>query len=221
MRDTDWSTFWVRVWEATLETLAMTAFPLVFASLIGIPLGVAVVVTRKGQLFEHRVAFVILNTIVNMVRSVPFIILLVALIPLTRLIVGTTIGTTAAMVPLVIFAAPFIARLVESSLLEVDPGVTEAAKSMGATPWQIIFRFLIPEALSSLVLNLTIATVGLVGASAMAGAIGSGGLGDLAIAYGYQRFHTDVMIVTVILLIIIVQVIQAGGNHLSRAIRRR
>ncbi|WP_026691671.1 methionine ABC transporter permease [Alteribacter aurantiacus] len=221
MRSTDWSTFWVRVLEATLETLTMTAFPLFFASLIGIPLGVAVVVTRKGHLFENRAAFFVLNTIVNIVRSVPFIILLVALIPLTRLIVGTTIGTTAAMVPLVIFAAPFIARLVESSLLEVDPGVTEAAKSMGATPWQIIFRFLIPEALSSLVLNLTIATIGLVGASAMAGAIGSGGLGDLAIAYGYQRFHTDVMIVTVILLVIIVQAIQVSGNHLSQAIRRR
>ncbi|WP_096437776.1 methionine ABC transporter permease [Alteribacter populi] len=221
MRSTDWSTFWVRVWEATLETLAMTAFPLLFASLIGIPLGVAVVVTRKGQLFENKIAFQILNTIVNVVRSVPFIILMVAIIPFTRLVVGTTIGTTAAMVPLVIFAAPFIARLVESSLLEVDPGVTEAAKSMGATPWQIIFRFLIPEALSSLVLNLTIATVGLVGASAMAGAVGGGGLGDLAIAYGYQRFHSDVMLVTVILLVIIVQIIQTGGNRLSRAIRRR
>ncbi|MBB5173501.1 methionine ABC transporter permease [Texcoconibacillus texcoconensis] len=221
MREIDWSVFWVDVWEATLETLVMTGFSLIFASLLGIPLGIALVVTREGNLFENKIVFQVLNVVVNIVRSVPFIVLMVAIIPFTRLIVGTSIGTTAAMVPLVIFAAPFIARLVESSLLEVDPGVVEAAKSMGATPWQIIFRFLVPEALSSLVLNLTIATIGLVGASAMAGAVGGGGLGDLAISYGYQRFHSDVMLVTVILLIVLVQLVQMSGNRLSKALRRR
>ncbi|WP_078592493.1 methionine ABC transporter permease [Evansella clarkii] len=217
----DWSTFWVRVWDATLETLLMTGFSLFFAALLGIPIGIALVVTRKGGLFQNNITFTITNTIVNIFRSIPFIILMVAIIPFTRFVVGTSIGTAAAVVPLVVFAAPFIARLVESSLLEVSPGIIEAAESMGATPWQIIFRFMVPEALSSLILNLTIATIGIIGASAMAGAIGGGGLGDLAIAYGYQRFHTDVMIVTVIILVLLVQGLQMAGNRFSQAIRRR
>ncbi|UTR08892.1 ABC transporter permease [Evansella sp. LMS18] len=217
----DWSTFWVRVWDATLETLLMTGFSLFFAALLGIPIGIALVVTRKGGLFQNNITFTITNTIVNIFRSIPFIILMVAIIPFTRFVVGTSIGTAAAVVPLVVFAAPFIARLVESSLLEVSPGIIEAAESMGATPWQIIFRFMVPEALSSLILNLTIATIGIIGASAMAGAIGGGGLGDLAIAYGYQRFHTDVMIVTVVILVVLVQGLQMAGNRFSQAIRRR
>lgn len=199
----------------------MTVFSLLFSSVIGIPLGILLVVTRKGHLLENPAVFTVVNMIINIFRSVPFIILMVALIPVTRLIVGTSIGTSAAIVPLTFYAGPYIARLVENSLLEVDPGVIEAAEAMGATPRQIIFRFLIPEALGSLVLSFTVATVGLVGASAMAGAIGAGGLGDLAITYGYQRFDTLTMIITVAILVIVVQGLQTSGNVLSKKLRRR
>lgn len=207
--------------EALGETVTMVAFSLLFASLIGLPLGILLVVTRKGHLWENAPVFNVLNAIVNLFRSIPFIILMVVVIPFTRLIVGTSIGTAAAIVPMVLFSGPYIARLIENSLLEVDPGVMEAAQSMGATPRQIIMRFLIPEALSSLLLGLTIATIGLVGASAMAGAIGGGGLGDLAITYGYQRFDTVVMIITVAILVVMVQGLQTTGNILSKKIRRR
>ncbi|WP_191560207.1 methionine ABC transporter permease [Metabacillus idriensis] len=207
--------------DALIETLAMTGFSLLFSTLIGLPLGVLLVITRKGHLWENKILFNILNGVVNLFRSVPFIILMVAIVPLTRLIVGTSIGTAAAVVPLVFYAGPYIARLIENSLLEVDPGVIEAAEAMGATPNQIIFKFIVPEALSSLVLSLTIATVGLVGASAMAGAVGGGGLGDLAITYGYQRFDTVVMIITVAILVVLVQGLQSSGNLLSKKIRRR
>jgi D-methionine transport system permease protein len=207
--------------DALIETLAMTGFSLLFSTLIGLPLGVLLVITRKGHLWGNAIIFNILNGVVNIFRSVPFIILMVAIVPLTRLIVGTSIGTAAAVVPLVFYAGPYIARLIENSLLEVDPGVIEAAEAMGATPTQIIFKFIVPEALSSLVLSLTIATVGLVGASAMAGAVGGGGLGDLAITYGYQRFDTVVMIITVTILVVLVQGLQSSGNLLSKKIRRR
>ncbi|WP_131972055.1 methionine ABC transporter permease [Exiguobacterium sp. B203-G5 25_7] len=208
------------IWTAFLQTMTMVGLSLLFSTLIGLPLGILLVVTRKGALLEQIPFFNLLSSIVNIFRSVPFIILLVAIIPLTRLIVGSSIGTQAAIVPLVFYAAPYIARLIESSLLEVDTGVLEAAEAMGATPLQTIFRFLLPEALSSLVLNLTIATIGLIGASAMAGAIGGGGLGDLAITYGYQRFDTTVMIITVGILVILVQGLQTTGNLLARKIRR-
>lgn len=208
------------IWAAFLQTLTMVGLSLLFSTLIGLPLGILLVVTRKGALLEQIPFFNVLSGIVNVFRSVPFIILLVAIIPLTRLIVGSSIGTQAAIVPLVFYAAPYITRLIESSLLEVDTGVLEAAEAMGATPLQTIFRFLLPEALSSLVLNLTIATIGLIGASAMAGAIGGGGLGDLAITYGYQRFDTTVMIITVGILVILVQGLQTTGNLLARKIRR-
>jgi len=207
--------------EALIETIQMVAFSLLFSALLGLPLGVLLVVTRKGHLLENLPVFNVLNAIINIFRSVPFIILMVAIIPLTRLIVGTSIGTAAAVVPLVFYAGPYIARLVENSLLEVDKGVLEAAEAMGATPFQTIFKFLVPEALSSLVLAFTIATIGLVGASAMAGAVGGGGIGDLAITYGYQRFDTITMIITVAILIIIVQGLQSLGNLLSKKIRRR
>ncbi|ASN04902.1 methionine ABC transporter permease [Virgibacillus necropolis] len=210
-----------QIMVATGETITMVAFSLIFATVIGLPLGILLVVTRKGHLWENAAIFSVLNSIVNLFRSIPFIILLVVVIPFTRLIVGTSIGTAAAIVPMVLFSGPYIARLIENSLLEVDPGVMEAAQSMGATPRQIITRFLIPEALSSLLLGLTIATIGLVGASAMAGAIGGGGLGDLAITYGYQRFDTVVMIITVAILVVMVQALQTTGNILSRKIRRR
>lgn len=206
--------------EALIETIQMVGFSLLFSVLLGLPLGILLVVTRKGHLLENLPVFNVLNAIINIFRSVPFIILMVAIIPLTRLIVGTSIGTAAAVVPLVFYAGPYIARLVENSLLEVDKGVLEAAEAMGATPFQTIFKFLIPEALGSLVLAFTIATIGLVGASAMAGAVGGGGIGDLAITYGYQRFDTVTMFITVAILIIIVQGLQSLGNLLSKKIRR-
>jgi D-methionine transport system permease protein len=207
--------------SAIIETIQMVAFSLLFSAVLGLPLGILLVVTRKGQMLANLPFFNGLNGIINIFRSVPFIILLVAMIPVTRLIVGTSIGTAAAVVPLVFYAGPYIARLVENSLLEVDPGVIEAAEAMGATPWQIISKFLIPEALSSLVLALTIATIGLVGASAMAGAVGGGGIGDLAITYGYQRFDTVTMMITVGILIVIVQGLQSLGNIVAKKIRRR
>ncbi|NYE03515.1 D-methionine transport system permease protein [Bacillus niacini] len=207
--------------SALIETVQMVAFSLLFSTILGLPLGILLVVTRKGHLLQNLPVFNVLNGIVNIFRSVPFIILLVAMIPVTRLIVGTSIGTAAAVVPLVFYAGPYIARLIENSLLEVDPGVIEAAEAMGATPWQIISKFLIPEALSSLVLALTIATIGLVGASAMAGAVGGGGIGDLAITYGYQRFDTVTMMITVGILIVIVQGLQSFGNIAAKKIRRR
>ncbi|EFV78448.1 methionine ABC transporter permease [Cytobacillus pseudoceanisediminis] len=210
-----------KIIEALIETVQMVAFSLLFSAVIGLPLGILLVVTRKGHLLENLVVFNIINSIINIFRSVPFIILMVAIIPITRLIVGTSIGTAAAVVPLVFYAGPYIARLIENSLLEVDPGVIEAAEAMGATPGQIILKFLIPEALSSLVLGFTIATIGLVGASAMAGAVGGGGLGDLAITYGYQRFDTTVMLITVAILVVMVQGLQSFGNILSKKIRRR
>ncbi|CAM3864778.1 methionine ABC transporter permease [Cytobacillus oceanisediminis] len=210
-----------KIIEALIETIQMVAFSLLFSAVIGLPLGILLVVTRKGHLLENLAVFNVINSIINIFRSVPFIILMVAIIPITRLIVGTSIGTAAAVVPLVFYAGPYIARLIENSLLEVDPGVIEAAEAMGATPGQIIFKFLIPEALSSLVLGFTIATIGLVGASAMAGAVGGGGLGDLAITYGYQRFDTTVMLITVAILVVMVQGLQSFGNILSKKIRRR
>jgi D-methionine transport system permease protein len=203
------------------DTLYMVAISLIFSGLIGLPLGILLVITRKGHILENKWVFNVLNPIINILRSVPFIILLVALIPFTRMIVGSAIGTNAAIVPLIFYAAPYIARLVENSLLEVDKGIIEAAQAMGATTWQIIYRFLIPEGLSSLILTFTTATIGLVGSTAMAGAVGAGGVGDLALAYGYQRFDTMTMIVTVAALVIIVQLLQSTGNFVSRKIRRR
>ncbi|MGG0787345.1 methionine ABC transporter permease [Peribacillus simplex] len=206
--------------NALWETLYMVSISLFFGSIIGIFLGILLVVTRKGHIYENRFIFSIVNPIVNIFRSIPFIILLVAIIPFTRLIVGTSIGTTAAIVPLVLHIGPYISRLVENSLLEVDEGIIEAAKAMGATPLQIIFRFLMPEAFASLILSITTATIGLVGATAMAGAIGGGGLGDVAITYGYQRFSTITIFVTVVILVIVVQGVQSLGNMCERKIRR-
>lgn len=211
---------WEQILEALWETIIMVSVSLLFSLVIGFVLGILLVITSKGHLWEQPLLFNILNGVVNIFRSIPFIILMVAVIPFTRFVVGTSIGTQAAIVPLTIYAGPYIARLIENSLLEVDPGVIEAAKAMGATPVQIILRFLIPEALSSLILGITIATIGIVGASAMAGAIGGGGLGDLAIAFGYQRFDTAVMIITVVILIIIVQGLQSLGNILAKKLRR-
>ena len=208
------------VLNALWETLYMVSISLFFGGIIGIFLGILLVVTREGHILENRVIYRTVNPIVNIFRSIPFIILLVAIIPFTRLIVGTSIGTTAAIVPLVLHIGPYFSRLVENSLLEVDEGIIEAAKAMGATPLQIIYRFLMPEAFSSLILSITTATIGLIGATAMAGAIGGGGLGDVAITYGYQRFSSITILVTVVILVVLVQVIQEIGNKLERRVRR-
>ena len=176
------------------ETLFMVSISTLIAAIIGIPLGITLVTTSKGHILENRVINQILGTIVNIIRSIPFIILMVAIIPLTRLIAGTSIGTTAACVPLTIVAIPFLSRLVETSIRDVDFGLVEAAESMGASPLQIIRKVLLPEALPTIINNITVLIVNLIGASAMAGAIGGGGLGDIAIRYGYQRFRADVML---------------------------
>jgi D-methionine transport system permease protein len=206
--------------QAIIETIQMVGVSLFVGSLIGIPFGILLVITRPGGVLENKALYAILNPIINIIRSLPFIILLVAIVPFTRLIVHTSIGTSAAIVPLIIYIAPYIGRLVENSLLEVNPGILEAAEAMGATPFQVIWYFLLPEAVGSLILSLTTATIGLIGATAMAGTVGGGGVGDLAIVYGYQRFDTVVVVATVIILIIFVQGIQSLGNTLARKIRR-
>lgn len=206
--------------QAIIETIQMVGISLFVGSLIGIPFGILLVITRPGGVLENKALYAILNPIINIIRSLPFIILLVAIVPFTRLIVHTSIGTSAAIVPLIIYIAPYIGRLVENSLLEVNPGILEAAEAMGATPFQVIWYFLLPEAVGSLILSLTTATIGLIGATAMAGTVGGGGVGDLAIVYGYQRFDTVVVVATVIILIILVQGIQSLGNTLARKIRR-
>lgn len=201
------------------ETVYMVGISLFIGALVGIPLALALVITRPGGLRPNRVVYGVLNVAVNIIRSLPFIILLVAISPFTRTIAGTAIGTTAALVPLTLYIAPFIARLIEQSLLEVNPGITEAAESMGANMWQTIRHFLLPEAKSSIILAVTTATVGLISATAMAGTIGGGGVGDLAISYGYQQFDSVAMLTTVIILIIVVQAIQSLGNTLAQRAR--
>lgn len=207
----------VGTWDTIYMTLAATFFSYVF----GMILGVILVVTRKGGIAPRPMIYSALDIIVNITRSFPFLILMIAVIPITRFIVGTTIGNNATIVPLVLSAAPFVARLVESSLLEVDRGVVEAAQSMGATIWQIISRVLVPEAMPSLINGCAVATITILGYSAMAGAVGGGGLGKLAIMYGYNRYQTDIMIITVILLIIIVQAFQSVGNWAARRCDKR
>ena len=197
------------------ETFYMVAVATVIAGIIGIPLGVTLVTTSKGHILQNLFINRILGTIVNIIRSVPFIILMVAIIPLTRLVAGTSIGTAAACVPLTIVAIPFLSRLVETSIRDVDYGLVEAAESMGATPFQIIRKVLLPEALPTIINNVTVLIVNLIGASAMAGAIGGGGLGDIAIRYGYLRFRPDVMLATIIILIVVVNLIQYGGDLAS------
>ena len=201
---------------AVLETLYVTLIATLFAFVIGLPLGVLLVVGDKnGILPLPGWLMKVLNVIVNLLRSVPFIILIVVVFPLTRLIVGTTIGSVASIVPLVIAAFPFVARLVESSLREVNPNIIEAAQSMGATPFQIITKVMIPESIPSLISNATIAVTTILGYTAMSGAIGGGGLGNIAIIYGYQRYNYMVILIAVVLLIILVQVFQSVGTALS------
>ncbi|MDH0363410.1 ABC transporter permease [Comamonas aquatica] len=203
------------------ETLIMVGISGLLGGLIGIPLGVFLRLTDKGGVLENAPLNNTVGWIVNAIRSTPFIILLVAIIPFTRLVTGSSIGTWAAVVPLTIAAAPFIARLVETSLREVDNGLVEAAQSMGATTSQIVWKVLLPEALPGIVAGLTMSFVSLTGYSAMAGAIGGGGLGDLGIRYGYQRFLPDIMLAVVILLIFFVQAIQSFGDWIVRRISHK
>lgn len=202
--------------EATLETLAMVGFSTVFSLILGLPLGILLCVTDgETGIMKKPVLNQVLTRIVNVLRSFPFMILMILLFPLSRKIVGTSIGTTATIVPLSIAAAPFVARIIETALKEVDPGGVQAARAMGSTNMQIIWKVLLPEAMPSLVSGITLTIINLIGYSAMAGAIGGGGLGDLAIRYGYQRFRTDIMAVSVIVILVLVEVIQVIGTKIS------
>ena len=206
---------------AAEQTLYMVFLSLFIGTVLGLIIAVTLVVTNPNGIVKNSIVYTITNTIVNIVRSVPFIILMVAIIPFTRMVAGTSIGTTAACVPLTIAAIPFLARLVETSIKDIQFGVIEAAQSMGASPFQIIRKVLLPEALPTIIDNVTVLIVNLIGYSAMAGAIGGGGLGDIAIRYGYQRFQGDIMLATIIILIIMVQVIQMIGDGLSKAMNKK
>lgn len=207
--------------EGTWVTLYMTLTSTFFAYILGLPLGITLVLTRKDGLRPNQFIYKIIDVVVNIVRSVPFLILLILIIPFTRTLVGKSYGPTATIVPLTIAAAPFIARLVESSLLEVDQGVIEAAQSMGASTWHIVWKVLLAEARTSLIINATIALATILGYSAMSGTVGGGGLGDIAIRYGYYRYETDIMFATVILLILLVQIMQYIGTKAAKKIDKR
>ncbi|PAE08458.1 metal ABC transporter permease [Terribacillus saccharophilus] len=215
-----WTEWGTDITEAFWQTLLMTGISLAISILIGLPLGILLVMTRKGGQAENRVFYSIVNTIINVIRSIPFIILLFLLLPLTRALIGTTIGVEGVILPLVVYTAPYIARLMESALLEVNKGVIEAYESMGISTTKIIWSVIIREARSTMILGLTIATIGLIGATAMAGLVGAGGLGDLAYQYGHLRFEPVVMYVVIIILIILVQAMQTFGNVLARRLRK-
>lgn len=204
---------WTTIAEAAGDTLLMLAASLVITILLGLPLGVALYVTGRGRILENRIVHALLSFVVNVLRSVPFIILLIVMLPVTVLLVGTSLGVAGAIPPLVVGAAPFYARLVETALREVERGMIEATQAMGGTTWQIVRRVLLPEALPGLIAGATVTAIALVGYTAMAGVVGAGGLGDLAIRFGYQRFQTDVMVVTVVLLLVIVQILQVLGDR--------
>ncbi|MBC9881350.1 ABC transporter permease [Bradyrhizobium sp. INPA01-394B] len=207
--------------QATFESLYMVGIAALLGTAFGLPLGVFLATSRKGELFAAAAVNRVLGIVVNATRSTPFIILVVAIIPFTRLVAGTSIGSTAAIVPLTIASTPFIARLVEGAIREVDAGLIETASSFGASPLQIVFKVLIPEALPGLLLALTLAVVSLLGYSAMVGAVGGGGLGDLGIRYGYQRFMPEMMLAVVVVLIALVQLVQSAGDYLARRVNRR
>jgi D-methionine transport system permease protein len=207
--------------QGILDTLNMVIISLSISTLIGIPLGLLLVVTRPNHLSPNKHLFNLINAVINIIRSVPFIVLMVAIIPFTTFIVGTPIGIRGATVPLIVYTAPYIARLLETALLEVEWGIIEAYRAMGASKLQIVTRIILRESRSGIILCLTIATVGLIGSSAMAGAVGAGGLGDLALRYGYQQWNLNIMFITVIILIIIVQLIQSLGNQLSKKLNKK
>ena len=206
---------------AAQETLYMVFVSLIIGSIIGLILAVILVLINKDGILRNNYVFAVVNTIVNVIRSVPFIILMVFILPLTKLLIGTRIGTTAALVPLVIFIAPYLTRLFENSLLNVDKGIIEAAQAMGASNFELVWYFILPEAKASLILSVTTGTIGLIEATAMAGAIGAGGVGDLALTYGYERLNFPLMLFTVVVLVIFVQIIQTVGNHFAFKMRNR
>ncbi len=215
---------WPEIWQAAQDTLTMLTVSTLFTVLIGLPLGIVLYLASRNALTHNsldRAIYFILSLIINVLRSVPFIILMIMLFPLTKVIVGKTIGVEGSIPPLIIAAAPFFARLVDTSLREVDRGVVEAAQSMGASPWQIIWKVLLPESRPGLIAGITITAVTLVSYTAMSGVIGGGGLGDLALRYGYQRFQTEVMIVTVFLLVVLVQLLQMAGDWLVKRFVRK
>lgn len=212
---------WAEIGQASLDTLIMLGGSLLASILLGLPLGVLLFLTGRRQLLDHPLLYAVLSFVVNVLRSVPFIILLIVMIPFTVLLVGTSLGVAGAIPPLVIGTAPFFARLVESALREVDRGIIEACQAMGATTRQIVFGALLPEALPGLIAGATVTAIALVSYTAMAGVIGAGGLGDLAVRFGYQRFQTDVMIVTVVLLLVLVQLLQMLGDRLVARVSRR
>ncbi len=221
MRSMTWEVLWPLLLDGTLDTLYMVVLAALFTLLIGLPLGILLFITRRGGVLPAPRVNQLLGSIINVGRSLPFIVLLIALIPLTRMIVGTTLGSTAAVVPITIGAFPFFARIVESALDEVDKGRIEAILSMGGNAWHVISKVLLPEALPALLAGVTLTVVMLIGFSSMAGVIGGGGLGDLAIRYGYQRFNDQVMIGTVVILVAMVQLVQSTGDHLVRRLAHR
>ncbi|WP_454714589.1 methionine ABC transporter permease [Caulobacter segnis] len=212
---------WAEIGQATLDTLAMLGGSMILTVILGLPLGVILFLTGKGQMLESRLANGVLSLLVNILRSVPFVILLIVMIPLTVVLVGTSLGVAGAIPPLVAGAAPFFARLVETALREVDKGVIEASFAMGAKRRQVVLGALLPEALPGLVAAATVTGVALVSYTAMAGVVGAGGLGDLAIRFGYQRFQTDVMVVTVVLMLVLVQVLQMIGDAVVRRVSHK
>lgn len=207
------------IWQAVKTTFYMVSVSLAIGSFLAFLLSFALVLTNEDGLLANKPVFYVLNTLVSLVRSVPFIIMMVFIFPLTKLIVGTRIGADAALVPLVVFITPYLARLLENSLLVVDKGIIRAAKAMGANYFQIIWYFILPEAKSSIILSLTIGTISLISATAQAGAIGAGGIGDMALTYGYERLNLPVMVATVVLLVLIVQSVQSLGNYFSNKAR--
>jgi D-methionine transport system permease protein len=202
--------------NATVETIYMVVAASVIAILVGLPLGTLLYVTQKNGILAQPLTNVLLSGMVNVTRSIPFVILMIAVIPFTRLLIGSSIGTNAAIVPLSLCAIPFLARVVENSLLDLNKGLVEAANAMGATAWQIIVKVLIPEALPSIINGVTLTVISLLGYSAMAGAVGGGGLGDLAIRYGYQRFDLTIMLLTIAIMVVLVQAIQFFGDNIAK-----
>lgn len=212
---------WAEIGRATVDTLLMLGGSLVLTVILGVPLGVLLYLSGKGQLAANPVLNAVLSLIVNVLRSVPFIILLIVMLPVTVLLVGTSLGVAGAIPPLVVGAAPFYARLVETALREVDKGVVEATQAMGGSTFQIVTRALLPEAMPGIIAGATVTAIALVSYTAMAGVVGAGGLGDLAVRFGYQRFQTDVMVVTVVLLLILVQILQMIGDRLVAKVSHR
>ena len=212
---------WSEISQATQDTLFMLGFAVLFSTVIGIPVGLILFLSSRGRLLHNPVLYNVLSFIINVLRSIPFIILLILMIPATTILVGTSLGAQGTIPPLVVGAFPFFARLVENALKEIDNGIFQMAESCGATIWQIIWHILLPEIMPSLVASITVTAIALVSYTAMAGAVGGGGLGDLAIRYGYQRFETKVMLITVILMVVLVQLIQFFGDLWIRWLRKQ